>query len=145
MTDIIVKDIKNGSEYYYGWSAEVSAEDVSYDNSSSGATADNVQDAIDEVNSKLWWELNEWFTLYVNNTWQTDSQTLTATADEYVVIEKYSWYNLNVDIWWINVFTFNGSYVVDKKITCFVKKWAIFTVSTTASANNVWQATVSFI
>ena len=49
MTDIIVKDIKNGSEYYYGWSAEVSAEDVSYDNTTSGATATNVQDAIDEV------------------------------------------------------------------------------------------------
>ena len=49
MTDIIVKDIKNGSEYYYGWSAEVSAEDVSYDNTTSGMTADNVQDALDEV------------------------------------------------------------------------------------------------
>lgn len=49
MTDIIVKDIKNGSEYYYGWSAEVSAEDVSYDNTTSGMTADNVQDAMDEV------------------------------------------------------------------------------------------------
>lgn len=49
MTDIIVKDIKNGSEYYYGWSAEVSAEDVSYDNSSSWAVANNIQDAMDEV------------------------------------------------------------------------------------------------
>jgi hypothetical protein len=49
MTDIIVKDIKNGSEYYYGGSAEVSAEDVSYDNSSSGAVANNLQDAMDEV------------------------------------------------------------------------------------------------
>ncbi len=49
MADIIVKDIKNGSEYYYGWSAGVSAEDVSYDNTESGMTADNVQDAIDEV------------------------------------------------------------------------------------------------
>lgn len=49
MTDIIVKDIKNGSEYYYGWSAEVAAEDVSYDNTTSGMTADNVQEAIDEV------------------------------------------------------------------------------------------------
>lgn len=49
MSDIIVKDIKNGSEYYYGGSAEVSAEDVSYDNSSSGAVANNLQDAMDEV------------------------------------------------------------------------------------------------
>jgi len=49
MTDIIVKDIKNGSEYYYGGSADVSAEDVSYDNSSSGAVANNLQDAMDEV------------------------------------------------------------------------------------------------
>ena len=49
MTDIIVKDIKNGSEYYYGWGAEVSAEDVSYDNTTSGMTATDVQEAIDEV------------------------------------------------------------------------------------------------
>lgn len=49
MTDIIVKDIKNGSEYYYwGW-VDVEAEDVSYDNTTSGMTADNVQDALDEV------------------------------------------------------------------------------------------------
>ena len=50
MTDIIVKDIKNGSEYYYGGSAtDVAAEDVSYDNTESGAVADNLQDAMDEV------------------------------------------------------------------------------------------------
>lgn len=49
MTDIIVKDIKNGSEYYYGGSAEVSAEDVSYDNTTSWAVANNLQDAMDEV------------------------------------------------------------------------------------------------
>lgn len=49
MTDIIVKDIKNGSEYYYwGW-ANVEAEDVSYDNTTSGMTADNVQGALDEI------------------------------------------------------------------------------------------------
>ena len=53
MTDIIVKDIKNGSEYYYGGSAEVSAEDVSYDNTESGMTADNVQDAIDELKASV--------------------------------------------------------------------------------------------
>lgn len=52
MTDIIVKDIKNGSEYYYGWGAEVSAEETTYDNTTSGLTATTVQDAIDEVNSK---------------------------------------------------------------------------------------------
>lgn len=53
MTDIIVKDIKNGSEYYYGGSTEVSAEDVSYDNTTSGMTADNVQDAIDELKASV--------------------------------------------------------------------------------------------
>lgn len=50
MTDIIVKDIKNGSEYYYNNSENhyISA-DVPYDNTTSGLISTNVQDAIDEV------------------------------------------------------------------------------------------------
>ena len=53
MTDIIVKDIKNGSEYYYGWSADVAAEDVSYDNTTSGLSATTLQDAIDEIQTQV--------------------------------------------------------------------------------------------
>ena len=50
MTDVITKVAIGWVEYpFAGWGAEVAAEDVSYDNTTSGMTADNVQDAIDEV------------------------------------------------------------------------------------------------
>lgn len=50
MTDVITKVAIGWVEYpFAGWSSEVSAEDVSYDNSSSWAVANNIQDAMDEV------------------------------------------------------------------------------------------------
>lgn len=51
MTDVITKVAIGWVEYpFAGWSAtDVAAEDVSYDNTTSGMTADNVQDAMDEV------------------------------------------------------------------------------------------------
>ena len=92
MTDIIVKDIKNGSEYYYGWSAEVASEYVRYDNTTSGMTSDNVQDALDEVNNKIeqWgWQIIIWNVQFGRQYHETSDT-------EWYLIGKASTY-----AWWV--------------------------------------------
>ena len=45
--------IRYKGQIFSGAASYSSADDVSYDNSDSGLAADNVQDAVDEINSKI--------------------------------------------------------------------------------------------
>ena len=125
MTDIIVKDIKNGSEYYYGGSAEVSAEDVSYDNSSSWATATNLQDAMDEVfqsvsNGKeliadaitdkgVSTSASDSFQTMATNISSIDTnQALNSSNGSFISEAYYSWYEAYVGFKTFEINDFNG-------------------------------------
>lgn len=127
MTDIIVKDIKNGSEYYYGGSAEVSAEDVSYDNTTSWLTATDVQDAIDEVAQSIptTWQLLIGNIHYGRKFWSSDT--------EGYLIGKASTYAK-----W--VYASNGSpkYLTNLYATGngFIDKWIYYTLWATSPTTN---------
>lgn len=156
MTDIIVKDVKNGSEYYYwggasytaGNGIDITNNEISvdtstapYDNTTSGMTATNVQDAIDEV----FWSVSNGKTIIAAAI--TDMWVSTAASDSFATmatnigligggaqeIERNEyWYDLlQAGQWTLLYFSFDPS-------------WAASTSKRYASSHSVWTEWYAF-